>query len=91
MLTDIVATRLDVSIPSRRVGDIQREVMREATKQGFHPLKAGRRHCPIVHGVTFVGRFHPLKAGRRRWICLVSGVILLGFHPLKAGRRPLGF
>ena len=78
-----------VSIPSRRVGDLPVRTWRvETYRDGFHPLKAGRRRSIVATNPFALSGFHPLKAGRRlselhkRWTHREAR-----FHPLKAGRR----
>ena len=88
MRADELAVVVTVSIPSRRVGDLNLMLNKQRQSYGFHPLKAGRR--PVLSEIPAhcsPTGFHPLKAGRRPWDAFKEVLRQFSFHPLKAGRR----
>ena len=80
---------LQVSIPSRRVGDLVDLAGAFAVRlvfpspQGGSETTAARCDCSCR-----ANSFHPLKAGRRlAAVGVASSSSAMSFHPLKAGRR----
>ena len=78
---------MTISIPSRRVGDLQKGM-----EGGIRfPISIPSRRVGDLPEIPIGGEcdanFHPLKAGRRPLLVVRLGAANCDFHPLKAGRR----
>ena len=62
---EVMIVAREVSIPSRRVGDLMELQGQKIDAISFHPLKAGRRLFLRLRLPNNCYGFHPLKAGRR--------------------------